>query len=84
MVITFVVPNEHVRTLDFTILNGIGELISIASVSKEEQVLKRHIEVSEVLVVSELKVVFFDSFEIPHKPKFVFAKNPVGLLQQAS
>ncbi len=34
-VIRFVVPNENIRTADLTVLNGIGELDSVASVRKK-------------------------------------------------
>lgn len=78
------VPNEYVESVYFTVLNGKGELVSIASVRKKQQMVEWHVEIGKIRVVSKMKVVVSNSIETPDQPKIVFAENTIRFKQQAA
>ena len=78
------IPNENIWATDFTALNGIGKLVSVPSICKKQKMVEWHVEVSEVRVASEMKVVVSNSIEAPDQSKVVLAENAIRFQQQTS
>jgi len=76
--ISFMVPNEYVVFRLARRQDGKEELVAVPSITEEKSGLKGHVEISEVRVVPERYVLFYDPFETPYHAKVELAAKPVA------
>ncbi len=71
------IPSEDIRTTYYARTNTEGKLVTIPSVRKEKKIIKRHVKLPKVHIISESHVVSSYAFDGPNKAKAIFASHPV-------
>ena len=77
------IPSEDVEPMDHTIrIDGERELVAVACVSEEQQVIERHVDVTKTFAPTRTNVVLDDAIQGPDETETVLASNAIRLAKQ--